>query len=202
MSVQQAIEVLRAGGVILHPTDTIPGLAADALQPAAIQKIYDIKGREPGKPLLLLCQDLEMTAQYVAHIPPHARKLVSQFPQLPLTLIYPQAQNLPANLLPPNGSVGIRIPAHAPTQQLLKGLGRPLASTSANLSGQPSPTSMANIDVRVLKLVDYVLNLPAVETQADAVASWVLTIEESGFNIIRQGVQHPPLLQWLKKQSY
>ncbi len=199
-SLKKAISQLKKGGVIIHPTDTIPGLAADATNPAAVERIYHIKARDSQKPLLILCADLEMVHQYVSYLPAHALKLLDTYGHLPITLIYPQAKNLPKNLVANEGSIGIRIPQHTASLSLIRGLGKPIASTSANLSGQPAPQQIGNIDAAVLKLVDYVLNLPATEQPSRALSSWIVKVETSGFSIIRTGKAHLGLSQWLEQQ--
>ncbi|MEO0468358.1 MAG: L-threonylcarbamoyladenylate synthase [Bacteroidota bacterium] len=199
--VQEAIAVLQKGGVIVHPTDTIPGLACDATRPEAVDKIYKIKARDPEKPLLMLVNGPDMLHQYVSDIPLLAEQLVAQFPDVPLTMIYPRAKGVAPNLPHPSGSIGIRITRHPLSLQLIRGLGGPIASTSANLSGQPNPDRMANIHPEVLNQLDYTLFLPAAETEGNPIPSWVIKAETDRIQILRKGIDHEGLENWISQTT-
>ncbi|MBP6429522.1 MAG: threonylcarbamoyl-AMP synthase, partial [Bacteroidales bacterium] len=140
----QEIEILNKGGIILYPTDTIWGLGCDATQPLAIKRIIELKGRDNSKNLLLLVSDLDMLRDYVEEIPQEALNLMDKH-NTPITIIYPKSKNLPINLLSQDDSIGIRIPNHKYCQSLLKEFGKPIISTSANLSNEPSPISFQTI---------------------------------------------------------
>jgi L-threonylcarbamoyladenylate synthase len=148
-------EILKVGGVILYPTDTVWGLGCDATNEEGIKKILEIKGRGKGKHLLLLVKDEDMLKKYVEQIPDLAKDLLKSS-SCPTTIIYPKAKNLPLHLLSENGSIGIRIPNHDYCQRLLDELNVPLVSTSANLSGMPTPQSFTDIDERIKNAVDYI----------------------------------------------
>ncbi len=171
-------KILSNGGVILYPTDTIWGLGCDATNEAAIRRIIKIKGRDSGKNLLILVKDEEMLRSYVEYIPQQALQLL-HFSNQPTTIIYPKAKNLPIHLLSNSESIGIRIPKHDFCQSLLAEFGKPIVSTSANFSTQPSPCCFSQIDSRLLELVDYVS-----EVQRDSVAqstgSSIFLISENG----------------------
>lgn len=152
----KAVEVLRNGGVILYPTDTIWGIGCDATNPAAVQRIYDIKQRQDTKSMLVLMENPNLLNSYIAEVPEIAWELI-EVADSPLTIIYPGAKNLAANLLAPDGSVGIRITNEAFTQQLIQRFRKPVVSTSANISGQKSPQNFVEISAEIKKLVDYIV---------------------------------------------
>ena len=153
-AIEEALGVLNAGGVILYPTDTVWGLGCDASNTAAIARIFEIKRRSEAKSLVLLASDLDMVARYVKEIPPMAIDLV-EVNDAPMTIVYPGAQGLPAELLAEDGSVGIRIPSHEFCTELTRRLRRPLVSTSANISGEAAPVSFGDISPEILSSVDW-----------------------------------------------
>ena len=180
---QEAVEILRKGGVILYPTDTVWGIGCDATNEAAVARVFEIKRRSEAKSLVLLACDLDMVAKYIKQIPSIAIDLV-EVNDAPMTIIYPGAQYLAPNAVAADGSVGIRIPlvpeeeeaeADAPRKgaaprndltagafcrELVRRLRRPLVSTSANISGEPTPTSFAEISEEIKAAVDYVVPKP------------------------------------------
>lgn len=149
------IEVLNKGGIILYPTDTIWGLGCDATQPLSVKRIIELKGRDNSKNLLLLVSDIKMLRNYVEEIPQKAIELMEEI-QTPLTIIYPKAKNLPINLLSQDETIGIRIPNNKYCQKLLKELGKPIVSTSANLSKEPPPSCFETINQQIKDGVDYI----------------------------------------------
>jgi L-threonylcarbamoyladenylate synthase len=153
----KAIEVLRSGGVILYPTDTIWGLGCDATNPAAVKRIYEIKQREDAKSMLILMENPNLLNSYITEVPEIAWDLI-EVAESPLTIIYPGAKNLAFNLLANDGSVGIRITNEAFTQQLIQRFRKPVVSTSANISGQKSPLNFVEISDEIKKSVDYTVN--------------------------------------------
>lgn len=166
--INEAVEVLRKGGVILYPTDTIWGIGCDACNEEAVEKVFKIKRRSGAKSLVLLASDLDMVAKYVKEIPSIAIDLV-EVNDAPMTIIYPEGQYLAPNTVAEDGSVGIRIPyveegqtaensGAAFCRELVRRLRRPLVSTSANISGEPSPTSFAEISEEIRSAVDYVVS--------------------------------------------
>lgn len=149
------VNILKNGGVILYPTDTIWGLGCDATQKEAIQKVINIKGRGTEKHFILLARDIEMISQYVETIPQKALELLKDNTS-PLTIIYPKAKNLPIEMLSNDGTIGIRIPNHHYCQEILKELNRPLVSTSANISGEPSPKGFSEISNIIKEKADFI----------------------------------------------
>ena len=192
----EALKTLRAGGTILYPTDTVWGLGCDATNPEAVARIYEIKQRADSKSLVLLASDLDMVARYVKEIPSSAVDLV-EVNDAPMTLIYPGAiageagapgdkWHLAHNTVAEDGSVGIRIPLMDWCKQLVFKLGRPIVSTSANISGEPTPERFSEIDPAVKEAVDFVVP-PSVDTQSTGKASQILKVGLKGeIEIIRK----------------
>lgn len=164
--IDAAVKVLRDGGVILYPTDTVWGIGCDACNEKAVEKVFGIKNRSGAKSMIVLASDLDMVARYVREIPSMAIDLV-EVNDAPMTIIYPGAQYLAPSVVADDGSVGIRIPLSqsdspeedggALCRELVRRLRKPLVSTSANVSGQPSPLSFDEIPQEVLSAVDYVV---------------------------------------------
>ena len=152
----KAVEVLRSGGVILYPTDTIWGIGCDATNPAAVKRIYEIKQRQDSKSMLVLMENPNLLNSYITEVPEIAWDLI-EVAESPLTIIYPGAKNLAANLLASDGSIGIRITNEAFTQQLIQRFRKPVVSTSANISGQKSPQNFAEISDEIKRSVDYMV---------------------------------------------
>ena len=189
----EALRVVRAGGTILYPTDTVWGLGCDATNAEAVRRIYEIKQREDSKSLVLLACDMDMVARYVKEIPSIAVDLV-EVNDAPMTLIYPGAVcsetgdrwHLAANVVAEDGSVGIRIPLMDWCKQLAFKLGRPVVSTSANISGEPTPRRFSDIPQEIKDAVDFVVS-PSVDTQSTGKASQILKVGLRGeIEIIRK----------------
>lgn len=198
--ISDAVRVLREGGVILYPTDTIWGLGCDATNPEAVRRIYEIKHRSDSKSLVLLADGLDMVARYVKAIPDMAVDLV-EVNDKPMTIVYPgaicgkapqegeQARQdrylLAYNTVAGDGSVGIRIPLMDFCKNLVNKLGRPLVSTSANISGEASPECFADIPEDIRNAVDYIV--PAfIEKASTGLPSQIIKLELDGeFKIIR-----------------
>ncbi|MBN2805480.1 MAG: threonylcarbamoyl-AMP synthase [Prolixibacteraceae bacterium] len=154
--IKQAIEVLRRGGVILYPTDTIWGLGCDATNAAAVKRVYEIKQREDSKSMLVLLENPNRIVGYIDEIPEVAWDLI-EFSEKPTTIIYDKAKNLADNLVAADGSIGIRITREAFSSELLKRFRKPIVSTSANISGEPSPANFSEIPEAIKKQVDYLV---------------------------------------------
>ena len=146
---KQALLILRNGGVILYPTDTIWGLGCDATNAEAVKRIFEIKQREDVKSMLVLIENQNMLNSYVREIPEVAWQLI-EVADKPLTIIYPGAKNMASNLIAPDGSVGIRITTETFTEHLIQQFRRPVVSTSANLSGKPAPQNFDQIDAEIM----------------------------------------------------
>ena len=190
----EAVKIMKDGGVILYPTDTIWGLGCDATNPEAVARIYGIKHRSDSKSLVLLACDLDQIALYVKEIPPMAIDLI-EVNDKPMTIIYPGAKAHPApaegeapksdkyhlahNTVATDGTVGIRIPMMEFCRQMAWKLGRPVVSTSANLSGQPSPKKFKDIPEEITGAVDYIVD-PRIEAGATGLASQIIKLSLDG----------------------
>lgn len=153
---KQALEVLKQGGVILYPTDTIWGIGCDATNPEAVKKVYDIKHRADSKALLVLVDTDAKVQQYVRKVPRQAWDLM-ELTTKPLTIIYENAVNLAPDLLAEDGSVGIRVTKEDFSRDLCYHFRKAITSTSANVSGQPSPATFQNISDDIKNAVDYIV---------------------------------------------
>ena len=154
----KCLVVLNNGGLILYPTDTVWGIGCDATNPEAIKKIYQLKQREDSKSLICLAADDRMLKNYVKEVPQVALDII-EIADKPTTIIYDDAQNLAPNLIADDGSIAFRIPDSDFCYWLLRKFNKPIVSTSANISGEPTPNSFKEISAPILKGVDYVVNL-------------------------------------------
>lgn len=154
--IKKALEVLKSGGVILYPTDTIWGLGCDATNPDAVKRIYEIKKREDSKSMLVLMENPALLERYVDEVPEVAWDLV-EISTTPLTVIYPGAKNLPTSLIAGDGSIGIRFTKEEFTSRLLQRFRRPVVSTSANISGEKAPAFFDEISEEIKEQVDYIV---------------------------------------------
>jgi len=182
--IKTAIAVLQKGGIILYPTDTIWGLGCDAINEDAVQRIYAIKNRVDSKSMLVLMENAALIERYVDEVPDIAYDLI-ELTDKPLTIIYNAAKNLAKNLIADDGSIGIRITSEAFSSELIRRFKRPIVSTSANISGNPSPTCFNEIDQEIIDSVDYVVKYRQDET-TKAVPSSIMKLGRGGeIKIIR-----------------
>ncbi len=180
-----ALEVLNAGGLILYPTDTIWGIGCDATNEKAVERIFKLKGRDAGKSLIVLLDNENKLERYVKEVPALAYDLI-EYSEKPLTIIYSQAANLASNVIHADGSVGIRIPKHPFCQQLIQRFRKPIVSTSANLSGEKSPSNFLDIAQEIIEGVDYVVNFEQDDTSPKT-PSTIMKLEPDGkFVFIRR----------------
>lgn len=185
----QTLETLRKGGIILYPTDTVWGIGCDATDPVAVAKVYKLKRRSDSKSLVLLADSLDMVARYVREIPDAAIQLV-EVNDSPMTIIYPGAYAgkegtsadrhfLAYNTVAQDGTVGIRIPMSDFCRKMCYKLGRPVVSTSANISGEPTPAKFADISQEIVDGVDYVVD-PSVVKNPTGKASQIIKVGIDG----------------------
>jgi L-threonylcarbamoyladenylate synthase len=191
---KETFDVLRNGGTILYPTDTVWGLGCDATNPIAVAKIYSIKHRSDSKSLVLLASDMDMVARYIKKIPDMAIDLV-EVNDRPMTVIYPGAvcskvpqegrapvidkHFLAYNTVAEDGSVGIRVPDMDFCKKLISKLGRPIVSTSANISGEPTPKTFNDISDDIKDSVEYIVD-PSLEDGSTGLASQIIKVELNG----------------------
>lgn len=183
--VDEAVRVLREGGIILYPTDTVWGLGCDATNAEAVERIYRLKRSENKKSMLVLCASADMVVRYVNRAPGIAFE-VMEMATSPLTLILPGATGVAANLIPDEGTLGIRVPDHEFCRRMLRALQRPVVSTSANISGEATPTGLQEVSREIIDGVDFVVN-PRFEGKPTRKASSIIAFGEGGeVRIIRE----------------
>jgi len=183
--IKQALETLRSGGIILYPTDTIWGIGCDATNAEAVEKVNKLKGRTKDKNLIILLENENNITSYVSEVPDVAYELI-EFTEEPLTIIYSGAKNLPLNLVAENETIGIRIVRDDFCRELIRRFRKPIVSTSANFSGQPSAKTFSEIDQGIIDGVDYVVNYQQDNLEIRA-ASTIIKLGPSGqFELIRK----------------
>lgn len=181
---KRAVEVIRQGGIILYPTDTIWGIGCDATNAEAVKKIYEIKRREDSKAMLVLVDSDGALERCVEKVPDAAWMLMDAAVR-PLTIIYDHPRNLASNLLASDGSVGIRVTKEPFSNALCRIAGVPIVSTSANISGQMAPSEFRDISEEIKKRVDYIVEFQQNENNKNS-ASNIIKIGDNGiFKIIR-----------------
>ena len=182
--IQQALSILREGGLILYPTDTVWGIGCDASNPEAVKKIYNLKNRADSKSFVTLVPSELMLERTVIDIPDIAWDLIDAA-EKPLTIIYQEVKGIAHNAVAEDGSCAIRLPKDNFCQQLVKRLRKPLISTSANTSGTPTPQSFQDIEPSILSGVDYVVNLRQQEESKNIPSSIILLKKNGEIKIIR-----------------
>ena len=182
--IRKVSRVILQGGVAAFPTETFYGLGADARNEEALQKIFQIKGREENKPLLVLIADREWLSGLVRNIPPVAGGLMEKFWPGPLTLVFEASPELSSLLTGGTGTIGVRLSPHPVAQALVRAVGRAITATSANLSGQPSASIAVEVFRALGNQVDAILD--GGQT-AGGLGSTVLDVSSSAPRIVRQG---------------
>lgn len=182
---KKALETLQNGGIILYPTDTIWGIGCDATNEKAVQKIFRIKKREDSKSMLVLLENINLLDRYVEEIPEVAYQLV-ELSEKPVTVIYDGAKNLARNLIAPDGSIGIRITSENFTRELIRRFKKPIVSTSANVSGEPSPAYFQEISDEIKSAVDYVVQYRQDDLSPGAASSIIKLGRGGEVKIIRK----------------
>lgn len=183
--IELALEALRKGGLILYPTDTVWGIGCDAANADAVARIYALKRSENKHSMLVLCESADMVVRYVNKAPGIAFE-VMEMATKPLTLILPGAGGLAENLIPEEKTLGVRVPDHEFCRKLLRRFGRPIVSTSANISGEPTPKSLAEVSREIIDGVDMVVN-PRFQGKPTGKASSIIAFGEGGeVKIIRE----------------
>ena len=155
------MEVLRRGGLILYPTDTVWGIGCDATDPEAVDKVYKLKKREDKLSMIMLLDKADSVVRWVEQVPEIAWELW-EVADKPLTLILPGGRGVASNMLPDERSVAIRLVDNKFCRKLIHRLGRPLVSTSANISGEPTPARFPDIPPAISAGVDFVVD-PSLE---------------------------------------
>ena len=182
--IKNAVETMQKGGVILYPTDTIWGIGCDATNEKAVSRIYEIKKRAENKAMLVLIDDIDKIERYVDNVPEMAYT-INELSEKPVTIIYDHALNLTKNLLGENDSVGIRVSRESFSQQLCKKLGRPIVSTSANISGSPAAPTFKMISEEIKNAVDYIVKYRQDDETEHAASSVIKLSADNVIKILR-----------------
>lgn len=183
--IELALEVLRKGGLILYPTDTVWGIGCDATNAEAVARIYALKRSENKHSMLVLCESADMVVRYVDKAPRIAFEVMDMATK-PLTLILPGATGVAVNLIPDTGTLGVRVPDHEFCRKLLRKFGRPIVSTSANISGEETPKNLAEVSREIIDGVDFVVN-PRFQGRPTGKPSSIIAFGEGGeVKIIRE----------------
>lgn len=153
------IDILKDGGLILYPTDTVWGIGCDATNPDAVKKVYALKNREDSKALICLVANQAMLERHIAEVPEAAYDIMDLAIK-PTTIVFDEPKGVAKNLIAADNTLAIRVASDKFCQYLINKFGKPIVSTSANISEQPTPKHFAEISPKILKGVDYVVNLP------------------------------------------
>ncbi len=191
-AIGRAREVIRAGGVVCFPTRCLYGLGADALDAAAVERVYEIKQRPADMPLLVLISRSAQLSELAERVTPMAQLLIERFWPGRLTLVLPARAHLPARLTAGTGKIGIRLAAHPVARALVEALDRPITGTSANLSGGSGCRQIAELDPRIARQVDLILDGGALK---GGVGSTVVDVTGEKPMVIREGeISKPEIL--------
>lgn len=183
--IKNAIKTMKNGGIILYPTDTIWGLGCDATNEEAVKKIFEIKKREDSKSMLVLTDSAGKVERLVGDVPNIVWDLV-EVSDKPLTIIYPGGKNMAKNLIAQDGSVGIRITNETFSKELCAQFRLPIVSTSANISGEPSPSNFSEISEEIIKSVDYVVQYRQNDKTKAKPSSIIKVNSDGSIKIIRE----------------
>lgn len=176
-ALREAEEVLAKGGVILYPTDTVWGLGCDATNSEAVEKIYKIKNRADSKSLICLVSDVAMLERHIEEVPEPAYDIID-FSEKPTTIIYDAPKGVAASVIADDNSLGIRVAKDKFCKYLITNFKKPIVSTSANISGAPTPKQFEEIDAKILSAVDYIVPLQPEFNQG--AASTIIKIKNNG----------------------
>lgn len=194
--IARAVEVIRGGGVVCFPTRCLYGLGADAFNPAAVERVFEIKQRPPGLPLLVLISRPEQIEELAAKVTPAARLLMERFWPGRLTLVLDARPEVPPRLTAGTGKIGVRLAAHPVARALVEAFGRPLTGTSANLSGGGGCRRIAELDPWITGQVQLILDAG---DSKGGVGSTVVDVTGESPTMIREGeVSRPEILAVLK----
>ena len=183
--INKAFLVLKSGGLILYPTDTVWGIGCDATNPEAVSKVYQLKQREDTKSMLVLIDKPGRIPSYVSEMPDLAWDLI-ELSDKPLTIIYPKAKNLAKNLIAPDGSIGIRVVNHDFCNLLIGRFGKPIVSTSANISGKTSPKSFYDIAQEIKDKVDFIVSEEFDHPVSDKPSSIIMLGVNGEIKVVRE----------------
>lgn len=185
VQVETALKILRSGGTILYPTDTVWGIGCDATNFRAIEKVYRIKERTESKSLIILLDTTSKLENYVHMVPPTVYDLIENIAK-PLTIIYSNSKNLPRNVAASNKTIAIRIVREPFCKHLIREFGKPIVSTSANISNEPVPMTFSQVSKNIISAVDYVVDLYQ-DLVNQTQPSTIIRLHDNGsYSIIRE----------------
>ena len=182
--INSIVKLLESDKTILYPTDTVWGIGCDATNIAAVSKVYNIKQREESKSLIILVDSIEMLSNYVERIPEKAFEILKSTVK-PTTIIYKNPKGLAKNCIASDNTIAIRIVQNDFCKALIKALGKPIVSTSANVSGEETPKSFSEISTTILDSVDYIVNLHQ-EKVATASSRILRIMDQNEVEVIRE----------------
>ena len=183
--IMNALRVLRSGGVILYPTDTVWGLGCDATSTLAVRKIFDIKQRDDSKSLIILVNSVSMLERYVAD-PPEVALQMAEWSQKPLTIVYDRGRSLAEGVASADGSVGVRICSDPFCDELITAFRKPIVSTSANISGTDAPALFDEISQEVINAADYVCLYKQYDRSRSSASSVIKVSANGAVKILRE----------------
>ena len=184
LELEKTIQVLKKGGAILYPTDTIWGIGCDATNSKAAEKIYKIKQRAQQQSFIVLLDNADKLKEYVEQVPSIAYDLISQYVR-PLTIIYPEAKNIAKNVMAADGSIAIRIVNDVFCKALIQKFGKPIVSTSANISGEANPVSFSVISEKIKSTVDYAVEWDRNVVREVSPSTIIRLFDNGTFDVIR-----------------
>lgn len=187
--IEEVVEVIKRGGVVIYPTETLYGIGANPFCPEAVQRVYDMKGRDEDKPIPFLIKDLKMLTALVEEVPPMGRDLITRYWPGPLTLIFRANDGLPYPLKGNDGKIGLRISSHPIAKMILETMDTPLTSTSANPSGTGDLTDTQTIYQCFGHQVDLIID----GGQVTGLGSTVVDLTQIPPKIVREGMIGKPL---------
>ena len=182
--VNAALEVIKRGGLILYPTDTVWGIGCDATNPAAIEKVYQLKQRHESKALICLVSDFKMLNQFVEVVPEVAYDIL-KYAAKPTTIIYDKPIRVAENLVPEDDTLAIRVVRNDFCKELIRKFRRPIVSTSANISGEPTPGNYNEISQEIKNGVDHIVDLQRNDKRASKASAIIKLSGDGEVKIIR-----------------
>ncbi|MCK9616219.1 MAG: L-threonylcarbamoyladenylate synthase [Lentimicrobiaceae bacterium] len=185
LEVSNSLQVLETGGTLLYPCDTIWGIGCDATNPIAVERIFRLKRRSESKSLIILLDHFDKLANYITHVPSITYDLTNQVDE-PLTIVYDGAKNLASNVIAADGTIAIRIIKHEFCQSLIRRFGKPIVSTSANLSTEPPPALFSQVSDSIKKGVNYIVNLQQSNINRTKPSKIIRLYSNGNYNIIRE----------------
>lgn len=183
MNIQKIVTELQRGNLVITPTDTIYGILADAMNESAIQKVYACKNRNKHKALILLVCNIEMLQEYTQNISDLEREIISKYLPGRLTILLHKNSKISAEITGGSDLVGIRIPDHQELVKIIKHIGNPIISTSANISGQKSISSPKELEPRLLRNIAYIEDGGSIDYEPSS----LIKIEDNEIIVLREG---------------